>query len=155
MGADGTRSRIDIELERARRRLKRVTPQAAATELASGSALLIDTRTDAQRARDGVIPGALVVDRTVLEWRLDPTSPFRLDQVDGDDVRIILICNQGYSTSLAAASLLDLGLRNFTDVVGGFESWKDAGLPVEPPADSDLMSPPSSRASRSSLRRRE
>ena len=126
------RSRIDIALERARRRLSRVTAQAAAAELTEG-ALLVDTRTDSQRARDGLIPGALVVDRTVLEWRLDPTSPFRIPEAQGHDTRIILICAQGYSSSLAAVSLLDIGLRNVTDVIGGFESWKSADLPITRP----------------------
>jgi len=121
---------IDDVLAAARRRLDRVTPERAAAEQSQG-ALLVDTRTSEQRARDGVIPAALVIDRTVLEWRLDPTSPTRLLQANGHDVRVILICAQGYSSSLAAASLQDLGLVNATDVVGGFEAWKAAGLPVE------------------------
>jgi len=121
---------IDDVLATARRRLDRVTPEQASAEQSRG-ALLVDTRTSEQRARDGVIPAALVIDRTVLEWRLDPTSPTRLLQANGHDVRVILICAQGYSSSLAAASLQDLGLVNATDVVGGFEAWKAAGLPVE------------------------
>ena len=121
---------IDDVLAAARRRLDRVTPEQASAEQSRG-ALLVDTRTSEQRARDGVIPAALVIDRTVLEWRLDPTSPTRLLQANGHDVRVILICAQGYSSSLAAASLQDLGLVNATDVVGGFEAWKAAGLPVE------------------------
>src|SRR5438309_685015 len=121
---------IDDVLAAARRRLDRVTPEQASGEQSQG-ALLVDTRTSEQRARDGVIPAALVIDRTVLEWRLDPTSPTRLPQAHGHDVRVILICAQGYSSSLAAASLQDLGLVNATDVVGGFEAWKAAGLPVE------------------------
>ena len=91
---------------------------------------MIDTRTSEQRARDGEIPGALVVDRTVLEWRLDPTSPTRIPEVKDHDTRVIVVCAEGYSSSLAAASLLDLGLVNATDVIGGFESWKAAGLPT-------------------------
>ena len=121
---------IDDVLAAARRRLDRVTPEQASGEQSQG-ALLVDTRTSEQRARDGVIPAALVIDRTVLEWRLDPTSRTRLPQANGHDVRVILICAQGYSSSLAAASLQDLGLVNATDVVGGFEAWKAAGLPVE------------------------
>jgi len=121
---------IDDVLAAARRRLDRVTPEQASAEQSQG-ALLVDTRTSEQRARDGVIPAALVIDRTVLEWRLDPTSPTRLPQATGHDFRVILICAQGYSSSLAAASLQDLGLVNATDVVGGFEAWKAAGLPVE------------------------
>ena len=120
---------IDQALAKARKRLRRVTPEQAAEEQARG-AFLIDTRTSEQRAEGGEIPGALVVDRTVLEWRLDPTAPDRIEQVTDHNVRVILICNEGYSSSLAAASLLDLGLVNATDVTGGFQAWKAAGLPV-------------------------
>jgi len=121
---------IDQVLEQARRRLKRVTPAQAAREQASG-ALLVDTRTYEQRTRDGAIPGALVIDRTVFEWRLDPSSPIRIPEAADHAVRVIVICAHGYSSSLAAASLQDLGLINATDVIGGFEAWKAAGLPVE------------------------
>jgi rhodanese-related sulfurtransferase len=117
-------------LDAARRRYRRVTPREAAAEHAGG-ALLVDTRTYEQRDRDGEIPGALVIDRTVFEWRLDPASPTRIPQVTSHDARVIVICAQGYSSSLAAASLLDLGLVNATDVVGGFEAWRTEGLPVE------------------------
>lgn len=117
-------------LEQARRRLKRVTPEQAAAEQACG-ALLVDTRTAQQRERDGAIPGALVIDRTVLEWRLDPTSPSRIPEAKDALVRVILVCAEGYSSSLGAASLQDLGLVNATDVIGGFEAWKAAGLPVQ------------------------
>src|SRR5579872_7397393 len=122
-------SRIDEVLERARGRLMRVEPEQAALEHSRG-AMLVDTRTENQRAKDGVIPGALVIDRTVLEWRLDPTSPWRISDASSTDVRVILICNEGYSSSLAAASLQDLGLINATDVIGGFQSWREAGLAV-------------------------
>jgi rhodanese-related sulfurtransferase len=122
-------SKIDEVLEKARRRLERVKPAQAADEQSRG-ALLVDTRTETQRARDGEIPGALMIDRTVLEWRLDPTSPWRIGQASGPEVRVILICNEGSSSSLAAASLQDLGLVNATDVIGGFQAWRDAGLPV-------------------------
>jgi len=121
---------IDTMLEDARARLERVTAETAAAEHAAG-ALLVDTRTYEQRARDGTIPGALIIDRTVLEWRLDPTSATRIDQVTDHDARVIVICAQGYSSSLAAATLHQLGLRNATDVIGGFEAWRAAGLPVE------------------------
>ena len=122
---------IDEVLDTARRRLRRVTPQEASAEYASG-ALLVDTRTSEQRATDGEIPGALVIDRTVLEWRLDPASTARIPEATNHSVRVIVICNEGYSSSLAAASLQNLGLVNATDVVGGFEAWKAAGLPVTP-----------------------
>jgi len=121
---------IDQMLEKARGRLRRITPQTAAAEHAHG-ALLVDTRTHEQRARDGQIPGALVIDRTIFEWRLDPASASCIPEVTSHDVRVIVICAQGYSSSLAAASLLDLGLVNATDVIGGFEAWRAEGLPVE------------------------
>src|SRR5690349_12354272 len=117
-------------LDQARRRYRRVTPNEAAAEHAGG-ALLVDTRTSEQRAREAEIPGALVIDRAVFEWRLDPASPNRIPEVTSHDARLIVICAQGYSSSLAAASLLDLGLVNATDVIGGFEAWRAEGLPVE------------------------
>jgi rhodanese-related sulfurtransferase len=121
---------IDEVVERARRRLLRVTPEQAAAELGQG-ALLVDTRTESQREVQGEIPGAIVIDRTVLEWRLDPTSPSRIEQATDHQVRVIVVCAEGYSSSLAAASLQDLGLVNATDVIGGFEAWNAAGLPIK------------------------
>ena len=123
-------STIDQVLQRARRRLTRVSPQQAAAEQADG-ALLVDTRTETQRAKQGEIPGALVIDRTILEWRLDPTSPSRIPEAKDHQTRVIVICSEGYSSSLAAASLQDLGLINATDVIGGFQAWKEAGLPIK------------------------
>ena len=120
---------IDEVLKRARSRLLRVEPHQAAAEFDRG-ALLIDTRTETQRAKQGEIPGAIVIDRTVLEWRLDPTSPSRIPEVKDHQVRVIVVCAEGYSSSLAAASLQDIGLVNATDVIGGFQAWKSAGLPV-------------------------
>jgi rhodanese-related sulfurtransferase len=120
---------IEEVLERARRRLKRVEPQQAANELANG-ALLVDTRTETQRANQGHIPGAVVIDRTVLEWRLDPTCPDRIEQATDNKIRVIVVCTEGFSSSLAAASLQDIGLVNATDLIGGFQAWKAAGLPV-------------------------
>jgi rhodanese-related sulfurtransferase len=122
---------IDQVLEKARRRLVRVEPEEAAVELAHG-ALLVDTRTSAQRAEQGEIPGAIAIDRTVLEWRLDPTSSSRLEQVTDHQIKVIVVCADGYSSSLAAASLQDIGLVNATDVIGGFLAWKAAGLPIKP-----------------------
>jgi len=121
---------IDRILEKARRRFKRLTPEQAATAQANG-ALIVDTRTPEQRERDGEIPGAVAIDRNVMEWRLDPSSPDHIPQATSPDVRVIVVCAQGYSSSLAAASLQDLGLVNATDVIGGFEAWKAAGLPVD------------------------
>ena len=124
-------SEIDRLLERERRSLTRVEPDEV-LQAVHGGALLIDTRPLEQRRRDGTIPGAIVVDRNVLEWRLDPTSPNRIPEVIGQDQRVILICHEGFSSSLAAASLQRLGLRNATDVIGGFTAWASRGLPVEP-----------------------
>jgi rhodanese-related sulfurtransferase len=120
---------IDKVLELARSRLARVDARQAAAEHAKG-ALLVDTRTESQRTKQGEIPGALVIDRTVFEWRLDPTSPTRIPQAKDHQIRVIVICSQGYSSSLAAASLQDLGLVNATDVIGGFHAWREAGLPI-------------------------
>src|ERR1700737_1795612 len=122
-------STIDQVLERDRRRLTRVNPQQAVAEQADG-ALLVDTRTETQRAKQGEIPGAIVIDRSVFEWRLDPTSPSRIPEAKDHQIRVIVSCSEGSSSSLAAASLQDLGLINATDVIGGFQAWKEAGLPV-------------------------
>ena len=121
---------IDKVLERARSRLARIDARQAVAEQAQG-ALLVDTRTETQRAKQGEIPGALVIDRTVFEWRLDPTSRTRIPEARDHQVRVIVICAEGYSSSLAAASLQDLGLINATDVIGGFRAWKLAGLPIK------------------------
>ena len=112
---------VDALLARARSRLDRVEPQRLDVEMAAG-ALVVDTRPLEQRVRDGHLPGALVVDRNVLEWRLDPTSPYRLPQVTSES-RVVIVCNEGYSSSLAAATLQELGLKGATDLVGGFQAW--------------------------------
>jgi rhodanese-related sulfurtransferase len=128
-------SRVGELLAQARRGLSRLSPQEAATAVAAG-ALLVDTRTERQRAVQGELPGAVVVDRTVLEWRLDPASPDRIPEAGDPDLRVIVVCRQGYSSSLAAASLQRLGLHRATDVIGGVEAWLAAGLPVHRgPAD--------------------
>jgi rhodanese-related sulfurtransferase len=114
----------------ARARYRRLTPAEALAAMRAG-ALLIDIRTDTQRQRDGEIPGALVIDRTVLEWRVDPASGAAHPAVGGLDTPLILLCAQGYSSSLAVGTLLDLGASHVTDVVGGFEAWRAAGLPVQ------------------------
>jgi rhodanese-related sulfurtransferase len=118
-------------LAEARARLERVTVEQAFAEQQDG-ALLVDTRTSEQRRDAGCVPGAVVLDRTVFEWRLDPASPSHLPEVRDHDARIIVLCHQGYSSSLAAASLQELGLWRATDVIGGFEAWIAAGLPVDP-----------------------
>jgi len=123
---------IDEVLAAARARLARVTPAQAHGEAAAG-ALLVDIRPQAQRAAEGQIPGALVVERNVLEWRFDPASSACLPQARYD-LRIIVVCSEGYTSSLAAAALQDLGLRGATDLDGGFRAWRQAGLPTEPGA---------------------
>lgn len=120
---------IDALLDDVRRTLQRVTPHDAASAVAQG-ALLVDTRPVAQRERDGEIPGALIVDRNVLEWRLDPASAHRVPEVHDHDQRVIVVCDEGFASSLAAATLQQLGLRNATDMIGGFQAWRAAGLPV-------------------------
>ena len=126
---------MDALLARARAGVRRLDPWETRAAVASG-ALLVDTRTDEQRRRQGELPRALVIDRTVLEWRLDPSSPDRIPEATGYDVAVIVVCRQGYSSSLAAASLRDLGLHRATDMVGGVEAWLAAGLPVtSKPAD--------------------
>jgi rhodanese-related sulfurtransferase len=122
---------IDEILAAARQRLVRVTPQEAFRETAAG-AVLIDIRPAAQRGRDGEVPGSAVVERNHLEWRLDPCSDARLPWVTGYDHRIIVFCQDGYTSSLAAAALLDLGLYRATDMTGGFSAWAAAGLPSAP-----------------------
>ncbi|MCW2776946.1 MAG: sulfurtransferase [Frankiales bacterium] len=124
---------VDEVLAAARADLRRLTAQQTLQAVAEG-ALLVDTRTSEQRGEQGELPGALVIDRTVLEWRLDPTSPWRVPEaVPG--VRVVVVCRQGYSSSLAAASLRAVGV-DATDLVGGLEAWVAAGLPLsDGPAD--------------------
>lgn len=114
-------SRIDAALAAARARLHRLAPADLPGALARG-AVLVDIRPAAQRAFEGPAPGALVVERNVLEWRCDPTSDSRLPEATGDDVEWVILCSQGYTSSLAAAALQDLGLYRATDVVGGFQA---------------------------------
>ena len=96
-----------------------------------GGALLVDIRPQAQRAAEGTVAGALHVERNVLEWRFDPASEAMLPQATGYDQHVIIMCSRGYASSLAAASLQDLGLVNATDLAGGFLAWADAGLPCQ------------------------
>jgi rhodanese-related sulfurtransferase len=116
-------SSIERVLAESRRRLARVQPPELAAALAAG-ALVVDTRPAADRTVEGDLPGAVVVERTVLEWRLDPTSPHRIPEAGDPDRRVVVVCNEGYSSSLAAESLQRLGLRNATDLVGGYRAWR-------------------------------
>lgn len=111
---------IDVLLESARQGLDRVHPADLPAEIDAG-ALVVDIRPVEQRRRDGDLPGALVIDRNVLEWRLDPTSPYHVPEVTDAGRRIIIVCNEGYGSSLAAATLRQLGLKRVTDLVGGFQ----------------------------------
>ena len=126
-----TRSISDL-LAQARGRLARPTPHQAWAAMRDG-ALLVDIRPAAQRAAEGEVPGALVIERNVLEWRLDPASDARLPQAWSYDLPVILMCSEGYASSLAAASLQDLGLSAATDLDGGFRAWAAAGLPATRP----------------------
>ncbi|WP_187282807.1 rhodanese-like domain-containing protein [Streptomyces sp. MS191] len=121
---------IDELLERVRSGLDRIEAREAHQAYEAGDALLVDTRYAALRERDGLIPGALVVERNELEWRLDPLGSHRAPEADRHDLRVVVFCNEGYASSLAAASLRQLGLHRATDVIGGFQAWKAAGLPV-------------------------
>jgi rhodanese-related sulfurtransferase len=121
----GQHASVDRLLEAARARLDRVRPADLAAELAEG-ALVVDIRPAEQRDRDGELPGAVVIDRNVLEWRLDSTSPHRIAGMRPDR-RVIVVCHEGYASSLAAATLRDLGLHRATDLVGGFSRWRYGG----------------------------
>jgi rhodanese-related sulfurtransferase len=126
---------LDELLAQARSRLTRVSPREAAALPADG-ALVDDIRPAHQRA-EGEIPGALAIDRNILEWRLAPSSDHCVAEVADPERVVIVVCNEGYSSSLAAATLQDLGLHRATDLDGGFQAWRAAGLPIDtigPPA---------------------
>jgi rhodanese-related sulfurtransferase len=120
---------IDEVLAEARQRLRRLDP-AETYEAMGHGAVLVDIRTQAQRAEQGRVPGSVHVERNVLEWRFDPQSEARLPQATGYDVQVIVMCVEGYTSSLAAVALQDLGLDRATDLDGGFRAWEKAGLPV-------------------------
>ena len=122
-------SRIDSILESARARLRRLQAEDLPAALESG-AVLIDIRPAAQRAVEGSVPGALVIERNVLEWRCDPTSDARIPQAVDDDVSWVILCSEGYTSSLAAAALLDVGLHRSTDVIGGYHALVSSGVLV-------------------------
>ncbi len=119
---------VEDLLAGARSRLRRVDPREAHAAMSEG-AVLVDIRAESQRARDGTVPGAHVVPRNVLEWRADPASEWREPAVADPSRQVIVMCDEGYQSSLAAATLQDLGL-NATDLIGGFQAWRRAGLPV-------------------------
>jgi rhodanese-related sulfurtransferase len=125
------RRTIEDLLAAARASYERVEAPAAYSEL-RGGAMLIDIRCAEVRRADGAVPGAVHVPLSVLYWRLDPTSPSAVPRLARPDARVILLCQHGYSSSLAAATLRELGFERATDVIGGFEAWQAAGLPVRP-----------------------
>jgi rhodanese-related sulfurtransferase len=123
---------VEELLAAARARIERLEPAEAAAA-AEGGALILDLRTHDARKRAGIVPGSLHVPRSVLEWRLDPESPYTNPHVGGRERRLILLCDHGFSSSLAAATLVELGYERVGDIVGGFEAWIAAGLPVSRP----------------------
>jgi len=122
---------VDDLLARARAGVHRPGPLEARRAQADG-ALLVDIRPAAQRAAEGEIPDALIIERNVLEWRLDPTGSHRIPEATGHDVEVVVLCSEGYASSFAAASLRELGLARATDLDGGFVAWAAAGLPTRP-----------------------
>lgn len=129
---EGDRRTVDDLLFAARARLDRVAPAAAPAAVDEG-ALLVDIRSEAQRERDGLLPGALTIPRNVLEWRADPACEHRHPVLSADlERRVVLVCDEGFQSSLAAATLQDLGFKRATDLEGGFQAWRAAGLPVAP-----------------------
>ena len=119
-------------LAAARARIERHEPDAAWAEASTRDALIVDIRSDDDRRATGIVPGSLHVPRTVLEWRVDPSSAWHNPRVGGRDRRLLLLCAHGYSSSLAAATLVDLGFDRAGDVIGGFEAWSRRGLPIVP-----------------------
>ncbi len=125
---------VEQVLLAARARLRRVSPDEAYEAMVKTEATLVDIRPEGQRAIEGSIAGALVVERNVLEWRFDPTSSARLPVATDHDIQVIVFCSEGYTSSLAAIALQDLGLCRATDMIGGFQAWRTLGLPIVPPA---------------------
>ena len=124
---------IEQVLTATRAKLRRLSPDEAFDAVAKTEAVLVDIRPEGQRAIEGSIAGALIVERNVLEWRFDPASSTRLPVATDHDLQVIVFCSEGYTSSLAAAALMELGLWRSTDVVGGFHAWRAAGLPIVPP----------------------
>jgi rhodanese-related sulfurtransferase len=135
------RTTLDELVAAASRRIDRLSPHDALAACERG-ALIVDIRSADSRERHGVVPGSLHVPRTVLEWRVDPDSPWRNPHVGGLGSSIVVICDHGYSSVLAAAALVDLGFEHAADVVGGFDAWRAAGLPVASPRTAPDGEPP-------------
>jgi rhodanese-related sulfurtransferase len=148
--ADGAGLGVDGFLAAARARIERLEPDAAWAAASTGDATIVDIRSDDDRRATGVVPGSLHIPRTVLEWRVDPASEWHNPHVGGRERRLVVVCSHGFSSSLAAATLVDLGFARAGDVVGGFEAWIGMRLPVAPaprPRDGLLpgMGPPEPR----------
>jgi rhodanese-related sulfurtransferase len=137
VAAGSKRTRVEELLDDARASIERLEPEAALAAARRG-ALILDIRSDADRERDGIVPGSLHIPRTVLEWRLDLDSPWRNPHVGGLEQQVVLLCDHGYASGFAAATLVQLGFARVGDVIGGFAAWREAGLPTVP-------SPPSAR----------
>jgi rhodanese-related sulfurtransferase len=123
--------RVERLLEEARAGLERLTPEQALEAMQAGDAVVVDIREEERRARDGRVPGAVAIERNVLEWRCAPESEWRDERVSDPARRVVVMCNEGYQSSLAAAALQRLGLPRATDMAGGFQRWTADGLPVE------------------------
>jgi rhodanese-related sulfurtransferase len=136
MSDSGARRTIHEAVAQAAARVERLEPAAAQQALREG-AVLVDIRSDPERARDGIVPGSVHVPRTVLEWRLDPASEWRSPHAPELGDRVLVLCSHGFSSVLAAASLVDLGFARAGDIVGGFAAWREAGLPVALVAEAD------------------
>lgn len=136
------RRTLDELLAAARARIERLEPAEALAELQDG-ACLVDIRSEVARERDGIVPGSVHVPRTVLEWRLDPDSPWRNPHAPGLEQRIVVLCDHGFSSVLAAATLRELGFERAADVLGGFAAWREAGLRTAPaPPRGSVDGPP-------------
>ncbi|HEY1594386.1 MAG TPA: rhodanese-like domain-containing protein [Thermoleophilaceae bacterium] len=122
---------VDDLLGDARTKLERIGPEEARAAVESGDALIVDIRADSQRAADGVVPGAVFIPRNVIEWRVNPDTDYADERLTSGR-RIVVMCNEGYQSSLVAATLQELGLEDATDLAGGFQAWRGAELPVEP-----------------------
>lgn len=131
---------VEQLLAEARSRIRRLSPEGTAEAMSRG-ALVIDIRPAAQRRWEGEVPGAIVVERNVLEWRLDPASLHRLAGVTGHDQEVVIVCSEGYASSLVAATLVEMGFASAGDLDGGFQAWSAAGLPVRHDPDPTLDAP--------------
>lgn len=142
-----TRRTLDHMLDEARARIDRYEPQAALAAVSRG-AVIVDIRSVDDRRRDGIVPGSLHIPRTVLEWQLDPDSVWRNPHLAGLDQELLLICDHGCSSLLAAATLAGLGFTRVTDIVGGFAAWREARLPTAPNSAARRRAPRPGRAAR-------